>query len=139
MAAKDKTVGDAQQAPKAVPAATPDDNAAQTVKDTGAKAGETPDPKTYTANQDVYVGGRYYKAGSPFTTADEPAEFWKEVDPETAAIDKASLNKIPGDAPLEGMELAALQAVAATKHIDTTGMDKDQLITAIKAANEPAL
>lgn len=139
MATKDKTVGDAQADAKNVPIATPDDNAAQTVKDTDAKADKKPDPKTYTSTQDVYVGQVYYKAGMPFVTAVDKEDFWNEVDPAVAAIDAASLNKVPGDAPIEGLELAALQAIAANKHINTTDMDKDQLITAIKAANEPAL
>lgn len=97
------------------------------------------DPKTYTATQDVYVGNVYYKAGQPFTTADDAADFWTEVDPTDANIMKASTEKVPGDAPLEGLNVSALQAVAVTKNINTTDMDKDQLITAIKAANEPAL
>lgn len=111
----------------------------RTKADSEAKAKETPEPKMYTATKDVYVGSTYYKAGEPFVTTDDAADFWTEIDHETGQTMKAALEKVPGDAPLDGLSVDALQAVAVTKNINVTGMDKDQLITAIKAANEPAL
>lgn len=96
-------------------------------------------PKAYTAPHDVYVGHRYHKAGEPFVTDADKEDTWTEVTPEEAHIDAASIDKVPNDVPIEGMSVAALQALAATKNVNTTGMNKRQLIDAIKAANEPAL
>jgi len=96
-------------------------------------------PNTYTAPHAVYTGSRLYNPGEPFVTADKPGEKWETIDKgEKAAID-ASQPGHPDDVPLEGMTVAALQAVAATKNVDPTGLNKADLITAIKAANEPTL
>ena len=96
-------------------------------------------PKAYTATHDVYVSHTYFKAGEPFVTDADKEDTWTELSPEEASIDKGSLEKVPGDVPLEGMSTAALQALAATKNVNSTGMSKKQLIDAVKAANEPAL
>lgn len=96
-------------------------------------------PKSYTAPEDVYQGGKFYKAGEPFVTADEPNDNWKEIHPKTMHIIEASTNPIPTDPPLEGLGVEALRAVAVTKHVNTDGLSKKQLIDAIKAADEPRL
>lgn len=97
------------------------------------------DPKSYTAGHDVFTAGKYHKAGEVFVTNDEPADTWTEVKPSEAHIDQAATDKVPGDAPIEGLDLSALRAVAVTKNINTKGMGKQDLIDAIHAANEPRL
>lgn len=95
-------------------------------------------PKTYTAPHPVQVDGQYYKPNRPFTTAAPKGEQWEEVKPvDRAAADAAE--KIPGDVPLERLDLSALKAVAIEKHVNPTGLSKAKLIDAIKAANEPKL
>lgn len=96
-------------------------------------------PKAYTAPEDVYTAGAFHKAGDVFVTDAEPNENWTEVKPKEAAAIEASTEKVPPDVPLEGMDLAALRALAATKNVKSDGLSKRDLITAIKAANEPAL
>lgn len=96
-------------------------------------------PKAYTAPHDVFVEGQYFKAGEVFVTDDPTGDNWEEHTPEEAHAIMASTDKIASDVPLEDMDLAALQGFAATKGVNSTGMSKKQLITAIKAANEPRL
>lgn len=97
------------------------------------------DPKAYTATVDVYTAGVYTKAGEVFVTDAEPLDTWTEKTPEEAQTIDASQNAVPADVPLEGLSDEALEAIAVTKNVNPTGMNSDQLITAIKAANEPAL
>ncbi|MCW2405039.1 hypothetical protein M2336_001668 [Sphingobium sp. B1D7B] len=95
-------------------------------------------PKSYKAPHDVYVGGKYYKAGEIFVTTEPKGDKWEDVGKaEKAATDAEQ--PIPGDAPIESLDLAALKALAATKHVNPEGMNKKDLIAAIKAANEPKL
>jgi hypothetical protein len=98
-----------------------------------------PDPKAYTSPNDVYTAGIYTKSGEPFVTDADPLDEWIEKTPEEAHAIDASQNKVPADPPLESLGIEALRAVAVTKNINVTDMDEAQLITAIKAANEPAL
>lgn len=94
-------------------------------------------PKAYTAPHDVYLGGLYTKAGNPFVT-DEPAEdTWEEHTPEEAHIIDAATRDFPADPPLEDLDLDSLKAVAVTKNINPKGMTKAEVITAIKAWNDP--
>lgn len=99
------------------------------------------DPVAYTAEHDVYVDSRYYKAGEPFVTDAPKGEGWTERKPAEVAAIAASTDAVPDDANLEEAEVAALQAVAILKHVSIVGIAKDKkaLITAIKAAYEPAL
>lgn len=96
-------------------------------------------PKAYTSTSPVYTGGRYYKPGEAFVTDAKKGEDWTAIDEaEKAAID-ASQPFGAGDPSLEAMELASLKALAAEKKVNVAGLDRDELITAIKAANEPRL
>lgn len=96
-------------------------------------------PKAYTAPHDVFTAGIYTKAGEPFVTDAPKGDAWDEKTPAEAHAIEGSLNKIPGDPPLEGLSLESLKAVAVTHNINVTGLSKSQLIDAIKAANEPTL
>ena len=104
-----------------------------------APAKPTGNPVAYTSDRDVYVDNVYTKAGGVFVTNQPKSEYWTKVSPKEAAAIEASTNKVPDDANLEAADKAALQAVAIIKHINITGLDKPALITAIKAAYEPAL
>ena len=96
-------------------------------------------PKAYTAPHDVYTAGIFTKAGEPFVTDAPKGEGWIEKTPDEAHAIESSLNQAPADPPLESLGIEALKAVAVTKNINVTGMDKAKLITAIKAANDPNL
>lgn len=97
----------------------------------------TTQPKTYTSTQPVDLGDEgYYRAGQPFTTAKPKGDTWEEV----SKVEKAVLDaqqEIKGDVPLEALDLSALRAFAATKGVNPKGLGKDDLITAIKAADDP--
>lgn len=96
-------------------------------------------PKSYTAPEGVYTGGRLYAAGEVFVTDQEPNDNWKAVGKtEKAALDAADKTQ-HGDAPLEGIGLSGLRALAADKRVNHKGLSEAELITAIKAADEPAL
>lgn len=97
------------------------------------------EPKAYTAPHDVYASGIYTQAGIVFVTADTKGEHWEEKTPAEAHIIEGATNDIPKDPPLESLGVEALKAVAVTKNVNVTGLNKQQLIDAIKAANEPAL
>lgn len=86
----------------------------------------------------VYVDSVFYKAGEPFTTSQPEGEGWERVSPVEVAAAEAQ-NPVPADVPLETLDLSALRAFAATKHVNSDGLNKKDLIAAIKAANEPAL
>lgn len=98
-------------------------------------------PVAYTAPHDVYVSGIYTKAGDVFVTDADAEDSWIPKDPKDVQAIQASTQQVPGDPPLENLDVAALQAIATTKNVNTAGIesDKDALITAIKAAQEPAL
>jgi len=96
-------------------------------------------PKAYTAPHDVYTAGVYTKAGEPFVTDAPKGDEWDEKTPAEVHAIEGSLNQAPSDPPLESLSVEALKAVAVTKNINVTGMDKAKLITAVKAANEPNL
>lgn len=125
------------------------DAAADAIKDAAkaqpapAKAPKAPTGKVkqYVSKADAYVDNRYYKAGEPFVTNQPKGEDWDEINAKEAAAIEASTNKVPDDANLEAADASALQAVAIIKHVPITGIanDKKALITAIKAAYEPAL
>lgn len=94
--------------------------------------------KSYKAPHPVYTGGVFYKPGEVFVTDEPKGEQWELVSKaEKAAFDASE--DIPGDPPLESLGIEALRAVAVTKHVDPTGLSKKDLISAIKAANEPKL
>lgn len=95
-------------------------------------------PKTYRAPHPVYVDRQYHKANRTFTTAAEKGEGWEEVSVAEKAASDAQ-DPIPGDVPLESLNLSSLRALAAERHVDSTGLSKPDLIDAIKAANEPKL
>lgn len=87
----------------------------------------------------VYVGSKFYEAGKPFVTDAEPGDGWEKLDKDEKAAMDASDPTQHLDVPLETMSVAALQALAATKKVNPDGLNKKDLITAIKAADEPAL
>lgn len=94
--------------------------------------------KSYTSTMPTTAGGSYAKPGEVFVTDAPVSKEWTEVNrAEKAAIEAA--DKVPGDAPIESLDLSSLKALAVTKHVNTEGLDKKALIAAIKAANEPSL
>lgn len=94
---------------------------------------------TYTSTEWAQADGKLYAPGSPFVTSAPAAEAWTPVSTGEKAAAEASGGMGGGDAPLEALPLAALQAIAVEKHVNPNGLKKPELITAIKAANEPAL
>jgi hypothetical protein len=96
-------------------------------------------PKTYVAPHAVYTGGKLYNPGEPFTTADKAGKEWDSIDKGEKAAIEAAQPGVPADVPLEKLSHQALEAVAASKNVNPTGLSKADLITAIKAANEPTL
>lgn len=98
---------------------------------------------TYTSPEPVYVDGIYHDAGKPFTTAAEPNENWDKLDAGEKAAIEASDKTLDVQPALEELDLAALKGLAASKNVQTTAggkaLSKAELITAIKAADEPAL
>jgi len=100
-------------------------------------------PVSYTSPEAVYVDGIYHDAGKVFTTAAEPNENWNRVDAGDKAAIEASDKTLHVQPSLEDLTLEALKALAATKNVQTTAngkpLNKADLITAIKAADEPAL
>lgn len=96
-------------------------------------------PKAYISPEDVQTARAYHKAGDVFVTDVDPNDNWTEVKPSEAAAIQASTEKVPMDVPLENQPLDALRALALTKNVDPSGLSKKDLITAIKAADEPAL
>jgi hypothetical protein len=94
-------------------------------------------PKTYIAPHAVYTGGKLYNAGEPFTTADKAGKEWDPIDKGEKAAIEASQPGVPADPPLEKLSVEALEAIAVAKHVNPTGLSKADLITAIKAANDP--
>jgi hypothetical protein len=113
--------------------------AARKKSDNDTAKDETPSPKAYISETDVYTAGKFTKAGDVFVTEADANDDWTEVDPATRNIIDASTQKVPADVPLDQMSDEALQGMAASKHVNTDGMDREQLITAIKAVNEPHL
>jgi hypothetical protein len=97
--------------------------------------------ETYTSPTPVYVGGELVKPGDPFTTDAIPGSDWTKLKPKEAAAVVASTERVPDDAQFDVASVEALQAYALVKHVPIVGIEKDRkaLITAIKAANEPAL
>ncbi len=97
-------------------------------------------PTAYTAPHDVYVEGKYTPAGEVFVTDEPKGEKWESKTPGEAHTIQASTEQVPNDPPLESLDVSALKAVAVTKNVNVTGLNsKADLITAIKAANEPRL
>lgn len=95
--------------------------------------------KTYTAPHAVYTGGRMYDPGEPFTTDAPKGKEWDTISPVEKAAAEASDPKNQQDIDYTKMSKSALEAVAAEKGVNPSGLSKDDLIDAIKAANEPAL
>lgn len=95
--------------------------------------------KSYTAPTPVQIGGRVYRPGESFTTDTGPGDEWEEVDNADAAIIDAATIKTPVDPNLDAMSKGALEAYAAERGVNTDGMTKERLLTAIRAADEPNL
>lgn len=95
-------------------------------------------PKAYTAPHPVYLDGVYTKPGDVFVTAADKEDTWDEHTPAEAHIIDAATRDFPADPPLEDLDVTALKAMAVTKNINPAGMNKKQLIDAIKAWNDPA-
>lgn len=100
-------------------------------------------PKTYTAPHPVYVDNKMYQPGEPFTTASPKGKAWEHADAKEAAAAEAAAKGTHADANIDELGLPALQALAATKNVAITAagkrLNKDELVAAIKAADEPAL
>lgn len=97
------------------------------------------EPKAYMAPHDVFVSNQFHKAGDVFVTNANKEDTWTELEADKAEAIDASQQKVPADVDYSAMDQEALVAIAAIKHVNPTGMDKDQLVDAIKAANEPKL
>ncbi len=94
-------------------------------------------PKTYISTQPVDLGDEgYYQAGVPFTTAKPKGKTWETVSTKEKAAIEAS-QPLRGDPPLEELAVAALQAIAVDKRVNPKGLDKQGLIDAIKAVDDP--
>jgi len=97
-------------------------------------------PVTYVKHSGpVYTGNKMYLAGEPFTTDAEKGEGWERISPVEKAAADASNPLTHDDPNYDAMSLPGLQAVAATKKVAFDGLSKKDLITAIKAADEPRL
>jgi hypothetical protein len=100
-------------------------------------------PTTYKSPEPVYVDGIYHNANTPFTTAAEPNDNWEKLSGGEKAAMEASDKTLDVQPPLEELGIEALRALAATKNVPATvdgkPLSKKDLITAIKAADEPAL
>ena len=99
--------------------------------------------RTYTSPEPVYVDGIYHNANTPFTTAQKPNDNWEKLDAGEKVAMEASDKTLNVQPALEELTLDALKALAATKNVQTTAggkpLNKADLITAIKAVDEPAL
>lgn len=99
------------------------------------------EPKTFRALDRGYIDGRVVEPGEVFTTRMdkgswmEPAKTTKyDVD---KAVDEASYGR-KADVNYDGMSKAGLEALAALVGVTNPGkLDKDDLVTAIKAARVP--
>jgi hypothetical protein len=96
-------------------------------------------PVTYTSPETVYQGGKLIPPGEPFSTVDEPNDNWEKVSKVEVAAAVASDKTVHPDVNFDAMGVAELRAVAADKKVPFDGLSKKDLITAIKAADEPAL
>lgn len=99
---------------------------------------------TYVSPEPVYDKyGVYHNPGTPFTTDAKPNDNWEKVTGGEKAALEASSKVIDVQPALEDLDLSALRALAATKNVAVTvdgkDLSKKDLITAIKAADEPAL
>ena len=110
-----------------------------TTTEAPAPAKPTGKAKAYTADRDVYQDNVYTKAGEVFVTNAPKGEGWTERKPAEVAAIEASTNLVPDQPSLEAASKSALQAVAIIKNVSIVGLDKPELIDAIKAANEPRL
>jgi hypothetical protein len=100
---------------------------------------KTGKPTAYTSTEGVYVDGTLFKAGEPFVTDKPKGSTWDEVDPKERAA-AAAASETKGDVNLDAMDVSALKAFAASKGIDIgTAKSKAELITVIRAADEPTL
>jgi hypothetical protein len=98
-------------------------------------------PTAYTSPEAVYTAGQYHNPGDVFVTDADPNDNWTPVDDKQRAAIDAATQEVPADATLDNLDLSALLALAATKNVPTVGIEKDKaaLLTAIRAAQEPAL
>jgi hypothetical protein len=96
-------------------------------------------PVTYTAPHAVYVDSTLRRAGEPFTTSEPKGEKWEKVGEAEKVAIEASDKLLDVQPSLEDLDLAALKAMAAAKNVPTARLDKKELITAIKAVDEPKL
>lgn len=94
-------------------------------------------PKIYKADHPVFVGGKYYPANEPFVTDEKPGDKWQVVSAAEKAADDAARGD--GEPPLEALTVSELRAVAVTKGVNPDGLKKPDIISAIAAADEPAL
>jgi len=100
---------------------------------------KTGKPIAYTSTEGVYVDGTLFKAGEQFVTDKPKGSTWDEVDPKERAAANAA-NPVKGDPNLDALDATALKALAASKGIDIgTAQSKKDLITVIRAADEPTL
>lgn len=97
-------------------------------------------PRTYVAPHQVYTGGALVDPGVPFTTMEPRGAQWEYADPKERAADEAARKGPHGDVDLDKLDISALKAVAASKGVDLgEAKSKADIITVIKAADEPAL
>lgn len=100
-----------------------------------AKRGE---PKLYRANARGYIDGIIREPGEVFATSDTKGSWMDELKGKQSRVDEAvddTLASKKDDPDLTTFSLEALQAEALRLGLtDATGLDKDDLITAIRAA-----
>jgi hypothetical protein len=93
---------------------------------------------THRATERGYVGGLLIEPDG-LVPAGFPVGSWMErVDgkPELARAIEEALDPQPGDVDLTKLSKAALEAMAVDHGINAGGLSKEDLITAIKAAND---
>jgi hypothetical protein len=101
------------------------------------------EPKTYRALERGYVDGKVIEAGEVFATKADKGLWMEPVKKAEAsygvdmAVDEAGYGK-KADVDYEGMSQPGLEALAALLGVTKPGeLDKDELITAIRAARIP--
>lgn len=96
-------------------------------------------PTSYTSTSGVYVDGTLFKAGEVFVTDKPKGSTWDYVDPKEKAAAEASSDQT-GDINFDALDVASLKAHASAEGINLgDAKTKADIITVIKAANEPTL
>lgn len=100
---------------------------------------ELTEGNSHRATQPGYALGQLIDTGRAVPAGVPVSEIWMERFDGKPALNRAideALNPQPGDVDLTKLSKAALEAKAVEHGINVAGLSKDDLITAIKAAND---